>query len=449
MKTGYLKKVISKLPAKPGIYFFRDAGNKNIYIGKASSLRSRVLSYTLALSPPNGKTKDQRIIRMVEMAKSLKFVTTDSDIEALILESQYIKKYRPMFNIMMRDDKQYGFISFTNNKYPRIYITHQPRKIASGKRGTSHQNHYIGPFTDVGALKTTLRYLRKIFPYCTCKQLHNNYCLNYHIDKCPGFCCLKQQNQNIKLKAQNEKTYKKNVNAIKDILNGKNNSLIKRLEKEMTTQAKKENFEEATKIRLQLERVQKIFENIRIIQNLKNMNSVLAELKDMLNLNKLPLRIEAYDVSHIQGTNATGAMVVFTNGKPDKNEYRKFKINTVSRANDTAMLKEILTRRLNHTEWPYPDLIIVDGGKQQLRTLISILKSQTSNESPTSISVIALTKDKHHVGTKINLPNGEIILSAIPTAVKNLILHIDTEAHRFAIRYYRKLHRNTVAFQVK
>ena len=217
MTVQYLKKIVSKLPVKPGVYFFRALGGKNIYIGKAAWLRNRVLNYT--------KTEDSRIQKMIETAKSLKFITTDSDIEALILESQYIKKYRPIFNVVMRDDKQYGFVAFTKEAYPKIYVTHQPNKPAYKLTGL--QADFIGPFTDIGALKTTLQYLRNIFLYCTCKQLHNNYCLNYHIGKCPGFCCLKQRNRDKGQETRDKLLYRKNIKAIKNILSGNKNSLIK------------------------------------------------------------------------------------------------------------------------------------------------------------------------------------------------------------------------------
>src|SRR3989344_1657275 len=203
MQIARLKNIASKLPPEPGVYFFKDSGGKNLYIGKASSLKSRVLNYTktaaLKAGLANGR-EDTRIKRMVQMASTLKFIATDSDIEALILESQYIKRYRPMFNVVMRDDKQYFYVGFSRGEFPKIFLTHQPQLVSSteykvsGIQNTKYKilnTDYVGPFTDGNAIKTTLRYLRNIFPYCTCKQLHNNYCLNYHIGKCPGFCCLK------------------------------------------------------------------------------------------------------------------------------------------------------------------------------------------------------------------------------------------------------------------
>src|SRR3989344_7064507 len=202
MNQAALKKYIPKLPSNPGIYIFKDA-KKYLYIGKASNLKIRLGSYL--------KTKDFRIKKMVGLSQTLKFISTKSDIEALILESQLIKKFRPQFNIVMRDDKQYFFVGFSKNEMPRIYLTHQP-----------DSDKHIGPFTDGNALKTTLRFLRSIFPYCTCNQLHHNYCLNYHIGKCLGFCCLKSGASN-----KEKKTYSNNIKAIGKILSGKKNSFIK------------------------------------------------------------------------------------------------------------------------------------------------------------------------------------------------------------------------------
>ncbi len=418
-----LSKKITKAPPVPGIYIFRNSGGKELYIGKASNLKSRLGSYL--------RTEDARIKKMVSLSKNLDFTPTNSDIEALILESQYIKKHRPMFNVVMRDDKQYFYVEMTKEKFPRLFLTHQPSYTTpTAGRPSILKTDYIGPFTDGGALKATLRYLRNIFPYCTCKQKHNNYCLNYHISKCLGFCCLKKP----EITSKDTVSYRKNTNAIKAILSGKKVSLIKKLEKEMVSLAKKEDFEEAIKTRTKLERLQRIFENARIIKDLKKTESVLTGLKEVLSLENIPYRIEAYDISNIQGQNATGSMAVFENGRTNKNEYRKFKIKTLMQADDTGMLKEVLTRRFNHPEWAYPDLIIIDGGKGQLSAANSVI-------SKFNISTIALTKNLNHKGGKITLTGKSINLDVLPENIKNLILAVDAEAHRFAITYYRKLHR--------
>jgi excinuclease ABC subunit C len=247
--------------------------------------------------------------------------------------------------------------------------------------------------------------------------------------------------------------YKNNIKAVKDILNGRRQSLIKEIKKEMKDIAEEENFEKAIELRDRLEKIKNVFENAKIIKDIAEKGDVLAQIKKTLDLSIEPRRIEGYDIANIQGKFATGSMVVFTDGNPDKKEYKKFKIRFTSEGGDTAMLEEILRRRFKHTEWQFPDLIIVDGGKAQLNAVLNFLKLSGNSNIP----VIALTKNDHHYGdhiyisTKKNLPRSEhqgcsatgapINLRRLPDNVRNLILQIDSEAHRFAIGYYRKLHR--------
>ncbi len=454
MDISALKKVISKFPKKPGIYRFLDSHGKPIYIGKASNLKNRVISYARPI--------DSRIVAMVSDAKSLTFTETGSDIEALILESQLVKKHLPKFNIMLRDDKQYFYVAFTNEQFPKIFLTHQPFKATSNKRQVtskvaslvagrmSHVTSYIGPFTEGTALKTTLRALRKIFPYCTCKQKHNVMCLNGHIGACLGFCCLKNPEN------PNSKKYLSNIRAIKDVLSGKRTNLIKRLEKEMKARGKRLNLEEAINIQNTIEKVRRVFENAQIIRNMTmgdDSTSSPAPLQKFLGLSKKPERIEGYDVAHIQGKHTVGAMVVFNNGTPDKNSYRKFKINSSKPGDDTGALREMFTRRLSHLEWPSPDLIIIDGGIGQLNATLTALKGIGYRDK--GLVIIATTKDEHHrckyilVASNFHtLTHKRCPLTSLPEAVKNLILFVDAEAHRFAIGYYRSLHKREMRGRV-
>src|SRR3989344_1582950 len=454
MNQAALKKYIPKLPSNPGIYIFKDA-KKYLYIGKASDLKIRLGSYL--------KTKDFRIKKMVGLSQTLKFISTQSDIEALILESQLIKKYRPQFNIVMRDDKQYFYVGFSNENFPKIFITHQTRTSgacpssprtgsvlldlhATGvpTRATPRlfNTHFIGPFTDGGALKTTLRFLRSVFPYCTCKQLHHNRCLNYHIGKCLGFCCLKSGTS-----SKDKKAYADNINAVREILNGKKNSFVKELRKEAGNAAKKDDFEKAIELRDKIEKLERIFKNARIIRSSEIIKSYRSGLETLLKTRKPIVRIEGYDVSNIQGAHATGSMVTFVHGQPDKNFYRKFKIYTKQTPDDTAMLREILERRFRHEEWPFPDLILIDGGKGQVSAAVKTLKKLAIK-----IQIIGISKNERHMGHQLIVPGRKsasansggwrtVPLTKLPPADRNLLLAIDSEAHRFAIGYYRKLHR--------
>lgn len=425
------QKLVQKIqnsPQRPGVYSFKSKSGSALYIGKTANLRSRLRQYLKkeAYSP--------FLTHILGEAEKIEYKTTDSEIEALLLESQLIKKFQPKYNIMLRDDKQYFYVSITKEEFPKIFLTHQAGEL--------------GPFTDGAALKTTLRLLRRIFPYCTCKQKHNNFCLNYHIEKCPGYCCLKTTTQNSKI-------YNKNIKAIKDILGGKKNPLIKQLEKELRELGKKKKFEEAINLRGKIKKLKQVFANAKILRDsVLQYANIAAELKKVFKLPRIPRRIESYDVSNIQGKNATGAMVVFirstspgqANYQPDKNEYRKFKIIFGKTPNDTAMLKEVLARRLKHPEWPYPDLIFVDGGKGQLNTAIKIMKSPSFAKATGGIAVISLAKGKNEIfSSTLNPPaGGPVSMKNLPNEVKNLIQYLNKEAHRFAIGYYRKIHRRAV-----
>src|SRR3989338_1830790 len=410
------------IPTHPGVYIFRDSKHKPLYIGKAVNLRARTKAYFAK------NLNNNRLAQMVTTAAKLDWQVTDSEIEALILESQLIKKFKPRFNIMLRDDKQYFYVEITDEEFPKIFITHQPTPF--------------GPFTDGTALKTTLRWLRKIFLYCTCKQKHNLPCLNFHIGQCLGYCCLKNSYQETRNKQPRE--YKKNIRAITEILSGRKTNLAKKLEREMGLLAKRGRLEDAIKLRNQLARLNRVFKNAEI--NQASENTALEQLQQLLKLPSIPRRIESYDVSNIQGDFAVGVMIVFTDGQPYKNQYRKFRIGGTGPASalsssglakgDPAMLSEMLTRRFKRSDWPQPNLILVDGGKAQLNVSRAIARQ---------IPVIALTKDDHHRGSHIYSSqfNEPASLASLATPIKNLILNLDSEAHRFAINYYRSRHRKS------
>jgi len=428
------------IPMTSGVYFFKNSAREIIYVGKAGNLKNRLSSYF------NKTAKEPRIKKMLEEAAGVEWQELDSEIEALIVESEQIKFHEPRFNVIFRDNKQYSYVAFSDDVFPRIYITHQLRENETA----------IGPFTDTGALRSTLKYLRRIFPYCACKNYHRNYCLNYHIGKCLGFCCLNPSGDGPVATQEQIEQYQENIKTIKKMLSGKRQSLVKEIEKQMTAIAGEENFEKAIELRDRLEKIKSVFENAKIIKEISGHYGALAQMKRALHLPTEPTRIEGYDVSNIQGKFATGAMVVFTEGNPDKEEYRKFKIRVAAEGGDTAMLAEILRRRFRHPEWQFPDLIIIDGGKAQLNAAMAAIsksKFQISNEiqSPNvkkeiKISTVSLTKNEKHVGDRIYLSNKKtpINLKRLPESVRNLILHVDSEAHRFAIGYYRKLHRKSV-----
>jgi excinuclease ABC subunit C len=410
MKFRFLKKEkINQIPQSSGVYAFLQK-NKIIYIGKANNLRKRLKSHLLKESS-----------KLKEWDK-IGFLETQSEIEALILEAKLIKKYQPKYNIVWRDSKNYFFVAITKEKLPRLFITHQP-KLKNGKI------IYIGPFVDGKMLKMSLRYLRKVFPFYTVKKHPLKLCPWCHLKLCPG--------PNPKVKE-----YQKSIKDLIKVLKGEKQSLLKDWEKEMIQSSKKQEFEKAAKLRDQIEYLKKIIANAKILKEEafsdeeQSWNKTEKILRKILRIKKRISRIEAYDVSNIQGKEATGSMVTFIEGRAAKNLYRRFRIKNqdkiAQKPNDLAMIKETIFRRLKHKEWPLPDLILIDGGKAQLNAAKLII-----NHYRLSIPLLALAKRKN----ELFLENQKeaLLLENLPREIFNLILRLRDEAHRFAKSYHQKL----------
>jgi len=416
---------LQKIPATPGVYFFENSKKQPIYIGKAANLKNRLKSYF-------GGKSDSRIRSMVNEASSLRWEILDSDIEALIQESAYIKHFKPKYNVMLKDDKQY-FSIVINHSLPFLELTHQPQPA----------QHSIGPFTNGVVIKNVLKIIRKSFPFCTCTKEHSRPCLNADLGKCLGICCIKEdQHARYFTPEENKKRVIENIKNQKiiiAILSGKKKNLLKDIEKKMKLAAQKMKFEQALIMRDNLEKITRLFINTNAIQSIeaKNQEKAIESIKTLLQEQNLPTRIEGYDISHIQGTLATGSMVVFQDGISCKKDYRKFKIRITQTNNELAMLAEVVRRRMNHEEWPLPDLLVIDGGKGQLKAVEQVLGSITKD-----LPIITVTKNDKHRGDHLfsNRFDGPISLESIAPEAKNLLLSIDAEAHRFAIDYYRKLH---------
>ncbi len=427
MQISQLKEIISTAPRTPGVYTWRGSSRRVLYIGKATNIHARLASYLNA--------KDPRILAMRDEATTLTWSTVATEIEALILESRLIKQLKPKYNIVMRDDKQYAYIGITDEPFPQPVITHQARS----PRLKKPLKRLIGPFTDTGALTTTLRWLRGLFPYCSCKQQHYVKCLNAHIGKCMGYCCLRAPATKLQ-KAE----YQRMIGALSDILDGKRDLLVRRLERDMKALGTAHRLEEARALQQRIERIRRVFENAQLVASRRKLSArhpgALEQLADNLGLTQPPHRIEGYDVAHIQGSHASGAMVVFTDGNPDTAQYRLFNLHDTS-IGDTAQLREVFERRLNHEEWPLPDVILVDGGKAQLNTMTRVLDARGLH-----IPVIALTKDDRHQADHLlsSLDAQVRMLTDMPGAMRTLVVHIDTEAHRFSISQYRRRHRKTL-----
>ncbi len=390
------KEKLSLLPNTFGVYAFK---NKHLlYIGKASDIKKRAKSH---FQQPS--YRDNLFISKVE---EIGYIETDSEIEALILEAELINKYQPKYNVLWKDDKNYFYVRISKDNLPVVSITHQKNK----------KGEYIGPFIEGKPLKKSLKTLRKIFPYYSKKNHPPKPCSFCHLNLCPG------PNPDIK-------EYKKNIKNLKDFLRGKKKAVIKNLKKEMEEASQKENYEKAAETRDKIEALERVISHAKVIRPKREIEykKIEKELKKIFK--KKIKKVEAYDISNIQGQKATGSMIVFIKGKPSKNLYRRFKIKAEGKPNDTAMIKEMLKRRFKHKEWGYPDLILIDGGKGQLNAALS--------ETPKKIPVSALAKKEN----KLFIENKKepLLLKDLPKELSNMILYLRDEAHRFAITYHRKL----------
>ena len=437
------KNKISSLPRTPGVYAFKSTG-KILYVGKARNIKERVKNH---FQQPSYKDKF-----FIEKIQKIGYLKTESEIEALILEANLIKKHQPRFNTMWRDDKNYFFVAITQENFPRVFITHQPL-IELKIKNLKLKIKYIGPFVDGRALKQTLTILRKIFPFRTCNTpgggLPKKPCLWYQLGRCPAPCILnsKTSTQIPNLKSKSKKEYQRNIGNLIKIFQGKKTNVLYGLKKEMQSLSRSQDFERAAKVRDQINSLENILQNAQIFQDFLERKTriwkeIETRLKQVLGTKKSIKRIEGYDISNIQGVEATGAMVVFEKGLPKKQDYRKFKIKIAGKPDDIAMIKEMLFRRFNHLEWQFPDLILVDGGKAQLNAVIKAQGTRNKGQRKKDIKVVALAKRKN----ELYLENKErpLSLENLPQDIANLFLRIRDEAHRFAISYHKLLRSKTL-----
>ncbi|WP_321994545.1 excinuclease ABC subunit UvrC [Clostridium butyricum] len=549
------------LPDKPGVYLMKNSLGEIIYVGKAKVLKNRVRQYF-----QNSKNHSEKVKAMVKNIAEFEYIVTDSEMEALILECNLIKKHSPKYNISLKDDKFYPFIKITTNEdFPRVFIT---RNFA--KDG----NKYFGPYPNAGAVHETIKLIRKIFPLRTCKKLifengkHTRPCLNYHIKKCNAPC-----EGHI-----SKDEYKRMIDEIIDVLSGRDKSLINKLKNDMQEASMNLEFEKAASFRdkilaiesiaekqkvfksqdndedfiniykdekdcavqvfflrdgkvtgrenfilensayeddsviisqfivsfyggtpkvpkniyiplsndddndaleefLTIKRGSKVFVKVPIKGEKKEMLELvksnakvtldqfkdkilrdkeinrlcLEEIQELLGLDSMPIRIEAYDISNIQGVDSVGSMIVFEDGKAKNSDYRRFRIKTVKNANDYDSMREILERRFSHGLKEikeiqerqlkfssgkfsnFPDLIMMDGGKGQVNVALEVLQKLGIN-----IPVCGLVKDDHHATRGIIYNNKELIINRSSNLMQ-MIRRVQDEVHRFAITYHRSL----------
>lgn len=397
--------VHKKLPDTPGVYFFLGARKEILYIGKATSLKNRVRSY---FDPDLVEKRSQLIAKMVLEAKAVEWTETESVLEAMILEVNLIRTYKPFYNTISKDDKSYNHLVITNEKYPRVLVV---RAKDLRERFDKNELKYVfGPFPSGLLFREALKIVRKIFKFYDTKQpvgVSKSKVTRGQIDF----------NRQIGLypSEQDSAEYTKTIRHIKLFFEGKKQQVVKELEREMMQLAKKERFEDAARIK------RKIFA-------LKHINDV-ALMKDDSRLyrDEKVFRIEAYDVAHHGGAHMVGVMTVIEGGQPMPSEYRKFKIETVDQSNDVAALREILSRRLGHPEWALPQCIVVDGSTAQKNAALAVLKKFGK-----TIPVVGVVKDERHKPLRI------IGVQSIIDKHKDAILFANAEAHRFAITYHRQ-----------
>ncbi|MDP3953651.1 MAG: excinuclease ABC subunit UvrC [bacterium] len=387
---------LDKIPETPGVYLFKGARGKLLYVGKAGNLKRRVSSYF-------AKSHSDKTQKLVQEIREVEYIGTPTAIEALILEADLIKKHEPPYNFKEKDDKSFLYVEITKEAYPRVLLV-RGRDRAEGER--------FGPFTNASDIRTALRILRKIFPYSTHEASKigkaKRPCFNAQIGLCPGVCT----------GGISKSEYRRNIRNLKLFLRGNKDRIVKELEKDMKLAAKGLDFEEAARLKRQLFALHHI-QDIALVSK----SRIIGEEKGT--------RIEGYDISNINGANPVGAMVVFIDGQPAVQEYRKFKIRTIDQSDDVGMLKEVLSRRFSHTPpaggWPLPEVVLVDGGKGQVNAAEVVI-----GEAGLRIPVVGIAKGPTR-------KKNEFVGKVPKGFMEETLIQIRDEAHRFAIKYHKEV----------
>ena len=372
-----------KLPDNPGVYIWLDKNRKPLYVGRTVSLRKRVLSYF-------SKDSDPRLKEMVSLAKDIRIIKTGTLLEAVILEANLIKKYWPKYNVKDKDNRSFVYLVIPKSDYPQL-------KIARERELKNFRQFFkvFGPYQSASLLETALKIIRRIFPYSAypCKPFSGKPCFDFQIGLCPGLC----------VGAVSKEDYQKNIKNIILLLSGNKKQLVKKLKKE----------------------------NHGALKALSHIQDVSLITKEKI----IPVlggeRIEGYDISHFTGKEAFGSMVVFSGGKPDKNNYRLFKIKEAPKNDDLRALQEVLSRRLKHKEWQFPSLIMIDGGKPQIDFIYKFFQ-----KNRIKIPIVGISKFS---GDKLVFPpKTKENMKEMTMEIKRILLEVRDEAHRFSLKNSRK-----------
>lgn len=430
-----LKKHIAKLPHHPGIYFFYDTNGVILYVGKAKDLKKRVTQYFSRDDAIGAKTK-----LLVSQIARIETQETVSEFDALMLEAARIYELQPKYNILAKDDKSPVYLTITKEELPRLLVTRKPKSTIYDLSSTI----YFGPFQSSRMLRSILRSIRRIVPYCTSKTRRGKPCFYTHIGLCDPCPCVIAGMPAGESREKLVRAYRANVTKIRLLFAGRSRDVFVALEKEMRERADAQEFEKAHQTKIALENLTRLLTrhydpHIYIQtditatelyeQELESLRTILAPYYPTIT--KLH-RIECIDISNLLGSQATGSLVVLTGGKPDTSEYRRFRMRGRG-PNDVAMIAEVIKRRMGHADWPMPDLLIVDGGKPQVQSA-----KTTFAALDVAIPLIGLAK--RYEQFIIPTDAGWKTLT-IPRA--NPALHvaqrIRDEAHRFALTYHRLL----------
>lgn len=412
------------------MYWFLDEEDKVLYVGKAKVLKNRVRSYSKV------EALSQRIRQMVETAVRVKWQELGSELEAILTEAELIRLHQPEFNVLLKDDKTPLYIVITDQAFPEVKTVRKKELVLGNWRG-----QVIGPFASAQVVKEVLVAVRPIFRWCQHpNQKSGQACFYHHLELCSGAC----------VNSISADDYRQNLNDLVAFLRGKTRQVRSLLTEKMKKAAADQKFEQAASWRDSVEAINKLidqpyrFKPNLVLPQLKQSRieegliALRGLLSEQLKLPKnLPLeRIEGYDVSNLQGENAAVAQVTFIKGEPDTDQYRLFNIKTIKGPNDYGMLQEALLRRQNHPEWGRPDLLVIDGGKGQLRSalkawhwsnpVISLVKN------PDRILIPRINAEDKLEVKMIRLPDQHLALT--------LVQSIRDEAHRFSKRQYSRRH---------
>ena len=378
-----LKDKLKSIPKKPGVYFWLDKNKKVLYVGRATSLRNRLSQYFQ-------KNISPRIAEMVAAASDIRYEVTETILEAIILEAKNIKKYWSKYNIVDRDDRSFIYVVIPKTDFAKpLIVRGTDLKKFSGSRVAK----IFGPYQSFYLLQNALRLIRRVFPYGNCQPSSGRACFDYQIGLCPGAC----------VGAINAKEYRQNINNIILLLSGEKKRLIKKLMKE----------------------------NPDKIKALKHLQDVSLLTKEENLGEERVSRLEGYDISHLQGKETYGSMVVFENNEPIKQEYRLFKIKEAPAGDDERALAEVLLRRFKHLEWPRPDLVMIDGGTPQISFLSRVLSANNISVPLVGISKFGGDKLVFAAGSNKSLRD-------LAENIKPILLKAREEAHRFANRGRKK-----------